>query len=392
MKIFISGYGCVSAIGLNVKENFESLCSKRTGIQLGKKDLTSNWMVGEIVLTNEEIMSKYAIEQKISRTALLGIMAASEAFEGKENQSDVRTGLISGTSVGGIDLTENEYKNFLKTGKHNVSVYAQHDSGLTSQHIAKQLKISGFINTISTACSSAANAIMMGARMIENGLLDRVVVGGTDSLAKFTISGFNSLMIYNKEWCKPFDLNRNGLNLGEGAGFLVLESETSINKTKSNPLAILSGWNNASDAYHQTASSPDGYGSTLSMNAALKKANLKATQIDYINAHGTGTQNNDLSESVALKNVFTSKIPAFSSTKSYTGHTLAASAGIEAVYSILALKNKVIFPNLNFKDKIEETNLTPETEVLINQKVQHVLSNAFGFGGNNSSLIFSENN
>jgi 3-oxoacyl-(acyl-carrier-protein) synthase len=392
MKIFITGYGCVSAIGLNVKENFESLCSKRTGIQLGKKDLTSNWMVGEIVLTNEEIMSNYAIEQKISRTALLGIMAASEAFEGKENQSDVRTGLISGTSVGGIDLTENEYKKFLKTGKHNVSVYSQHDSGLTSQHIAKQLKISGFINTISTACSSAANAIMMGARMIENGLLDRVVVGGTDSLAKFTISGFNSLMIYNKEWCKPFDLNRNGLNLGEGAGFLVLESETSINKTKSNPLAILSGWNNASDAYHQTASSPDGYGSTLSMNAALKKANLKATQIDYINAHGTGTQNNDLSESVALKNVFTSKIPAFSSTKSYTGHTLAASAGIEAVYSILALKNKVIFPNLNFKDKIEETNLTPETEVLINQKVQHVLSNAFGFGGNNSSLIFSENN
>ena len=131
-------------------------------------------------------------------------MAASEAFEGKENQSDVRTGLISGTSVGGIDLTENEYKNFLKTGKHNVSVYAQHDSGLTSQHIAKQLKISGFINTISTACSSAANAIMMGARMIENGLLDRVVVGGTDSLAKFTISGFNSLMIYNKEWCRIF--------------------------------------------------------------------------------------------------------------------------------------------------------------------------------------------
>jgi 3-oxoacyl-(acyl-carrier-protein) synthase len=390
MEIYITGIGCVSAIGKNVTSNFTSLCAKKTGIQMGKTDLTKAWMVGEIDSSNSEIRAQYAIKNEISRTALLGIIAATEAFKEHEIRSDVRTGFIGGTSVGGIDLTEHEYKSFLKSGTHKQQIYKQHDSGLTSQHIANQLGISGFINTISTACSSAANAIMMGARMIENGMLDRVVVGGSDALAKFTINGFNSLMIYNKEWCKPFDLNRKGLNLGEGAGFIVLESEKSVAKTKTTVYAKLSGWNNASDAYHQTASSPDGFGSTMSMNSALQKARLNPSEIDYINAHGTGTENNDLSESVAIKNVFGNRIPPFSSTKSYTGHTLAASAGIEAVYSILALQNNLTFPNLNFKDQIPETGLIPEKEVVKHPEVKHVLSNAFGFGGNNSSLIFSK--
>jgi 3-oxoacyl-[acyl-carrier-protein] synthase-1 len=210
-----------------------------------------------------------------------------------------------------------------------------------------------------------------------------------DALTPFTINGFSSLMIYDDEFCKPFDEKRAGLNLGEGAGFIVLESDDSIAISKKEKLATLSGWNCSSDAYHQTASSPNGHGATLSMQGALDLACLQPKDIDYINAHGTSTPNNDLSESQAIINVFGENIPPFGSTKSYTGHTLAASGGIEAVFSIFALKNKCLFPNLNFKSSIEETELTPIKKLQKEVEIKNVMSNSFGFGGNNTTVIFS---
>ena len=196
-------------------------------------------------------------------------------------------------------------------------------------------------------------------------------------------------MILSETDCKPFDENRTGLNLGEAAAFLVLESDEVVKKENKKVLAYVSGYANANDAFHQTASSADGQGATLAMKKALKIANLKAKDIDYINAHGTATPNNDQSESHAIINVFGKEIPDFSSTKAFTGHTLAAAAAIEAVYSILALQHKIMFPNLNFKTPITETNLTPITEVKT-KELHHVLSNSFGFGGNCSTLIFSK--
>jgi len=226
--------------------------------------------------------------------------------------------------------------------------------------------------------------------MIQQGFIDRAIVGGTDGLSIFTINGFRSLMIFDDEWCKPFDAARKGLNLGEGAGFIVIESRESISKSGGKVIARLRGWSNASDAYHQTASSPEGFGATLSMSEALKIANLEPTDIDYINAHGTATPNNDLSESQAIINVFGSNIPPFSSTKAFTGHTLAASGGIEAVISILSIQNKTLFPNLNHSEVIPETKLQPIRNVEKGQDVKVVLSNSFGFGGNNSTIIISE--
>ncbi|MBI2258492.1 MAG: beta-ketoacyl-[acyl-carrier-protein] synthase family protein [Flavobacteriia bacterium] len=389
MDIFVTGLGCVSCIGLDVRENLDSLMKMKSGIKPHQIRALKDYLVGEVSLNNQEIKEKLRFSKNISRTALLGMLAAQEAFQNHLIDKEIRTGIISGTSVGGIDFTENEYFNYLDNKNWDKNAFSQHDSGLSTEHIARFLNINDFVNTISTACSSAANAIMMGARMLENNLLDRVLVGGTDSLSIFTIQGFNSLMIYNKEWCKPFDMNRKGLNLGEGAGYIVLENKKSLQKTNSTIYAKLSGWYNASDAYHQTASSPDGFGSTLSMKKSIENAKLQSSDIDYINAHGTGTENNDLSESIAMKNVFGDKVPPFSSTKSYTGHTLAASAGIESVYSILAIQNKVLFPNLNFSESIEESKLTPQKEIEF-KEVKHVLTNAFGFGGNNSTLIFSE--
>ena len=387
--IYVTGHGVVSSIGDNTEETFASLLASKTGIKPGVNAYSQNYKVGEVLYSNEELKERFFLKCSGSRTSLLGLVAARESFQGHELLTGLRTGLISGTSVGGMDISDKAYRNYLDNTPFEIQSFRNHPSGTSTEQIAFELGISHFVNTISTACSSAANAIMMGARMINGGLLDRVVVGGTDSLTQFTIAGFRSLMIFDENWCRPFDETRNGLNLGEGAGYLVLESERSIERTKKNPIAILSGWGNASDAFHQTASSPNGDGAVLAMTQALKNANLSPADIDYINAHGTATPNNDLTESKAILSVFGEKVPPFSSTKSFTGHTLAASGGIEAVISILAIKNKCVFPNLNHSQVISETGLKPVTSNVQVNELRHVLSNSFGFGGNNSTLILS---
>jgi 3-oxoacyl-[acyl-carrier-protein] synthase-1 len=228
---------------------------------------------------------------------------------------------------------------------------------------------------------------MFGARLIRHGLLDRALAGGNDAMSKFTLNGFNTLMILDKHPCKPFDKNRMGLNLGEGAAFLVLESEKALGNRS--PICELIGFANANDAYHQTASSPEGYGPFLSMSKALETAGLKPGSIDYINAHGTGTDNNDLTEGIAIERIFGDNIPPVSSTKPFTGHTLGAAGAVEAVISILSLQHQNIYPNLNYKDKIEELKFEPVRELRTGIKLENVLSNSFGFGGNDSTLIFS---
>jgi 3-oxoacyl-(acyl-carrier-protein) synthase len=252
------------------------------------------------------------------------------------------------------------------------------------------LGIGDFMTTISTACSSSANAIFYAARLIKNDILDVVVAGGTDALTKFTLNGFNTLMILDKEFCKPFDEHREGLNLGEGAGYVVLVSDKVMKTLNKEPYCTISGYNNSNDAYHQTASSPDGTGSYLAMTGALKKSGLQPSDIDYINLHGTGTPNNDSAEGTAIKRVFYPHYPLMSSTKSYTGHTLGASGGVEAVFSALAIRHGIIYPNLRFETRMSELPFEPETKFQKGKNIKHVMSNSFGFGGNCTSLIFSK--
>jgi len=285
-------------------------------------------------------------------------------------------------------MTEQYYYSYHNEDKDRKYIDA-HSLGDGTSKVAKSLGITDYVTTISTACSSGTNAIMLGARLIKSGKLDRVIVGGADCLSKFTINGFKTLMILSEIDCKPFDENRTGLNLGEAAAFLVLESDEVVKKENKKVLAYVSGYANANDAFHQTASSDDGEGATLAMRKALKVADLSEKDIDYINAHGTATPNNDSSESKAIIRVFKDEIPSFSSTKGYTGHTLAAAGAIEAVYSVLALQNGLVFPNLNFETPMESTNLIPVTDI-VHKNIDHVLSNSFGFGGNCSTLIFSK--
>jgi 3-oxoacyl-(acyl-carrier-protein) synthase len=394
-KVAITGMGIISSIGKTVEENYNALITGQSGIstieniQTVHKDVIK---VGEIKLTNTELEQLLSLppENNYSRTALLGAFAAKKAVEsaGIENVNDCKSGLISATSVGGMDMTERFYYEYFEDEESRKYI-SSHDAGDSSHKIAEYIGLEGFVSTVSTACSSAANAVMMGARLIQSGKLDRVIVGGTDALAKFTINGFKTLMILSDTYNTPFDNNRKGLNLGEAAAFIVLESDEIVQKTNKEVLAYVSGFGNANDAYHQTASSENGDGAFLAMQKALETANLKPSDIDYINAHGTATPNNDLSEGRALVRVFGENTPEFSSTKAFTGHTLAAAAAIESVYSILALQNNVVFPNMNFKTPMEEFNLIPET-TLKSKNIEHVLSNSFGFGGNCSTLIFSK--
>ncbi len=394
--VFVAGKGIISAIGNNVAECFDALKNGRAG--MGRMHYLDSvhrhrLPVAEVKLDNDELSKLAGLPKTKSRTAFLSLVAAKEALHdaGIENIASLRTGFISANSVGGMDKTENFFTEFLSdNSKGRLRDVIHHECGSVTELVADALGIEDYITTISTACSSSANAIFFGARLIRNNILDVVVAGGTDALTKFTLNGFNTLMIVDEQFCQPFDENRRGLNLGEGAGYVVLVSDKVAAILKNKPTIILSGYCNANDAYHQTASSPDGTGSFLAMSGALKKSGLKPADIDYINLHGTGTQNNDIAEGTAIKRLFGSHYPKMSSTKTFTGHTLGASGGIEAVFSVLALQHGIIYPNLRLQTPMKELPFIVETEFKKNIEVKHVLSNSFGFGGNCSSLIFSK--
>lgn len=393
-RVAITGMGAVSAIGKDVPSNHRALRESRHGIgpiRRLESHHAGKLRVGEVGLSNAELFDQLEIprDEAYTRSTLLALLAAREAATGIQLADGRRTGLISATTVGGMDATERYYEDYLISDAHRHFI-PTHPCGYATEQMARHLGITDFVTTISTACSSAANAIMLGARMIRAGLLDRAVVGGTDCLSRFTINGFNSLMIYTDDHCRPFDEHRNGLNLGEAAAYLVLERTETASHPPDTILAYLSGYGHANDAFHQTASSDNGEGAYLAMKQALEIAGLAPGTIDYINAHGTATPNNDLAEGHAMLRLFgdAESLPPFSSTKAFTGHTLAAAGAIEAVYSVLALQHQEIFANLNFSNPIAALGIKPQT-TLRSAKINHVLSNSFGFGGNCSSLLFS---
>lgn len=390
MNIVVTGVGIVSALGIGVEKNLEHIRSGMSGISPTPTILKTRHKlpVGELRVTNEELHDILGIPQHkhLSRTALLGIMAVREAMSCTEIDKTKRIGLVSSTSVGGMDLTEHFFEEFIENDKKGrLRDVRMHDCAASTDAIARYCGINGYTTTISTACSSAANAIIAGAKLLRHKIVDYVVVGGSDALSAFTLNGFKSLMILDEELCKPFDKERKGLNLGEGAGYLVMQREDDA----ASFYCRLSGYANSNDAHHQTASSANGEGAYLAMSGALSMANIAPESVDYINAHGTGTGNNDASESAAFTRLFGEAVPQFSSTKGFTGHTLAAAGGIEAVFSVLAIKHGYRYPNYNFREPIEEYRLTPVCQLEETNDIRCVMTNSFGFGGNCSSLVFT---
>jgi 3-oxoacyl-[acyl-carrier-protein] synthase-1 len=392
-RVFVTGVGIVSAIGNGTGETLSSLKSLTSGI--GKlslfESIHAHIPVAEVKLNHAQLAKLAGIgddHPPYTRNSLLALIAAKEALAsaGWDRETDLISGAVMATTVGGMDLNEQYYKSLLQDDSHKDIILLLDSADCTGK-VASIAGIRHNVTTISTACSSSANSVMLGARLIKNDRLKRVLVGGTDALTRFTINGFQALEILSLAGCRPFDRNRDGLTIGEGAAVLILESEEVADPERI--LCEITGYANANEAFHATASSADGLGAYLAMTGALDTASLKPADISYINAHGTGTGINDLSEGRAIEKVFGSSIPPVSSTKAFTGHTLGAAGAVEAVFSVLALQNQLLLPGLNFSTPMEELHFQPVTKPSP-AELRHVMSNSFGFGGNNTSLIFSK--
>ena len=394
-EIYITGAGVVSAIGIDKAAVLDALLNQRTGVEPIQylKTIHAGLPVGEVKYSNDEFYEILGIpaSEAYIRSSLLGIPAVKEALQQARlnDRSQLRVAFLSGITVGGMDRAEMMYMDFLNNDSRNEYIKLN-DCGACTEQIADYIGGFSMISTIVTACSSSANTIMMGADMIRDGRADIVVAGGTECLSRYHVNGFKTLMILDSEICKPFDRDRAGINLGEGAGYLVLESAESATKRGVAPVGKVSGYSNVCDAFHPTASSPDGLGPYLAMKGAVENAGLNPEDIDYINAHGTGTPNNDLTEGLAAMRLFGDNVPPISSLKAYTGHTTSAAGSFEAVVSLLALEHNFLPVNMNFKNKIEEHNFMPVTNPEPIRPIKHILSNSFGFGGNDSAIIFSK--
>jgi len=394
-RILITGAGIVSAIGLGKGETLRSLLEGRTGVapvQYLDTD-RKEFPVGEVKLSNEEMkrMLGYAPDAIVTRTTMMGILALREAVDQAAlSKDDLRDAvLVGGTTVGGMDSSEQHYLDFINPDTDASSGYISvHDCGATTDAIADWFGGFSLSTTLSTACSSAANAMILGANLIRSGQAEIVAVGGSECLSSFHVNGFASLMILDTAQCRPFDATRAGLNLGEGAGFLILESEASAARRGAKALAALGGYANACDAFHQTASSEDGEGAFLAMTKALKMAGVAPSEVDYINAHGTGTPNNDASESAAVRRVFGDNVPPMSSTKSFTGHTTSASGSIESVICLLAMEHGFVPVSLGWSQQ-DPACITPSSDLEAKGDIRNVICNSFGFGGNDSSLVLT---
>lgn len=397
-KVFVTGYGIVSALGTGAEATLQALLATRSGIapveilDTDHRDLP----VGEVKMTNGEMAQMLGAKAPVSelRTVLMGMIAAKEAVAHASLTPEEigRAAFISGTTVGGMDKTEKHFKSVLEENARTEETLEMgfNDCGCSTEMIADSIGKVCMLSTTSTACSSAANAVILGANLIKAGVVDIAIVGGSEALTKFHLNGFNTLMILDKERCRPFDAGRTGINLGEGAAYLVIESAESAMRRGVQPLATLSGYANTCDAFHQTASSENGEGAFLAMRKAMDNAGLSPRQIDYINAHGTGTPNNDVTEFAAMERIWNGALPPFSSTKSLTGHTTSASGAIESVICLLAMQHGFLPANLGWAQPLKP-GAGPVHKLQTGVEIHHVINNSFGFGGNDSTLIFSKN-
>ena len=396
-RIVITAMGICSALGDNLEEHLAGLLSGQSGLSVVENVSTlhrDHIRVGELKHTNDFLAQQLGLPvvNHYSRTGLLGIWALKEAIAqaGLTPTEVAQLSMVMASSVGGMDMTERYF--YAYTTQEELRRYIPyHNIGEVTGQIADYFGIKGYVTSVSTACSSSANAILTAANLLCTGRAQRIAVGGADALSVFTINGFNSLMILSDVDCTPFDAHRKGLNLGEAGAFLIMEREATALAEGRTIIGVLSGWGNANDAYHQTASSEEGEGAFLAMQQALAISGLAPSDIDYVNAHGTATVNNDLSESRALMRIFGQEVPDFSSTKPFTGHTLAVASAVEAVFSLLAIQEGAVWPNLNWQTPMPEVPLRPQT-TLKRKPIKHVLSNSFGFGGNCSTVIFSKAN
>jgi 3-oxoacyl-(acyl-carrier-protein) synthase len=387
----ITGVGIVAAPGRNLAEVWQAVASGTCGLKpltLFQSPRYGQIPVGEI----QYDLAQLGAPLRGSRSDKLGWLAARDALrDANLNPADFadRTGVLLGCSVGGSFDSEKFLINLMQRGIMRPRPTRFHECNSAVELIADHFGLFGPGMSVATACSSGALAIAAAAEMIQTGEADVMLAGGTDSLSRTTWSGFHSLLLVDAAGCRPFDATRGGMSFGEGAAVLILENEETARCRGAKIIARLTGWGASCDAHHATQPHPEGAGALAAMHGALRHGGLNASEIGYVNAHGTGTRDNDLAEARALKTLFTDRVPPFSSTKRIFGHALAASGALEAVICIEALRRQQLPPNPGFSQADPAIGLVPVT-VLRPARLTHAMSNSFGFGGNNAALIFSQ--
>jgi len=395
IKVSVTGKGIVSALGHNIDECMTNMFANVRNLSFLNRFSTDHQIKYPVFRITDKFNSQTFLKKNkdLTLTAKLGLVAVYQALEDAGINSDdlknKRVGVCMGTTVG-CTLNNDQFYMDYKLGKNpGMDPVKRFLNSNPAAVIAREFNLTGPAQSIVNACASGTDAIGIGASWIESDLCDLVIAGGTDELCKVTYNGFISLMITDAEPCKPFDRNRNGLNLGEGAGALILESVSEKQSLSSRHKCLVAGYGSACDAYHLTAPKPDGQGLNKALNQALgqaKKSCVDKADIGFINAHGTGTKDNDKVEEVVLSKVLPG-VPYFS-TKGYTGHTLGAAGAIEAVFTIQHLINKKIPGSIGFSKQDETMESSP---VQKSQKLSSkaAISESVAFGGNNSALIFS---
>lgn len=387
MKVAVTAYCVCNGLGRTTVEVLESLRAARHGLRPCPLDVPFEMMCGVVpgpIPTVPERQARLAVRQlEIGWLAYQEIApAVAEVIERRGPQ---RVGAVLGTSTGGIAHTEEAFFEWRETSslprRYNLDAHSFHTIG---RMLREEAGWRGPTTVVSTACSSSAKVFSSARRLLRSGRCDAVLVGGVDSLALTTVRGFHSLSASSAGLCRPFSAERDGMNVGEGAAFVLLERDAPAGAQLR---AHLAGIGESNDAFHMSAPDPEGRGAIAAMKAALADAGLSASAIDYINAHGTGTVRNDVAEARAIAHVLGKEVPVVS-TKSYTGHMLGAGGATEAVFSLIALEQQWIPANLGLDPVDPEIQLDLPTQPR-EASVRHVLSNSFAFGGSNVTLAFS---
>jgi len=392
-RILVTGVGLITALGPDARSCWAGIVEGRCGV--GPVDLFDvspypGKVGAQIRFPIPEPPLPAGDRRRLSRCDLLGLAAAGEALRDAGNPpGGARFGLAVGAGAGGMFDAERYHERFVREGagtRARLRDLASFLPDATAEWIARAFGVLGPRVTVATACSSSATAIGIGADWIRSGRADRVLCGGADALSHVTWGGFNSLRAVDPGPCRPFDRARAGISLGEGSGFIVLERE---DLAKGRPRAVFGGYGVTCDAFHMTNPHPEGLSATAAIRAAIEDAGVKPDDVDYVNAHGTGTPANDTAESKAIRAALGPQV-CVSSTKSQVGHTLGAAGGVEAAVTVLAVDRGIAPPN------VTTTELDPAClpiDIVLGAgrplKIRHAVSNSFAFGGNNCALVFS---
>jgi 3-oxoacyl-[acyl-carrier-protein] synthase II len=407
-RVVVTGMGLVIPTGIGVETAWRNICEGKSGIGLLTRFDTNGFetkIAAEVKNFNPEL---YIDKKEIKRTDLFvqyAIAATKEALEDAQlaitPENSEQIGVIVGTGLGGLPTLERYHKILLEKGPSRISPFfiPMLIANLASGQIAIQFGPKGPNTCVVTACATGAHCIGDAFRAIVYGDAEAMITGGTEAnITPLTIGGFNAMKALStrndepEKACRPFEKNRDGFVVAEGSGIIILEELQFALKRNAKIYAELIGYGYTGDAYHITAPSPDGDGAVRCMRMAIKDAGLKPEDVDHINAHGTSTPLNDLTETVAIKTVFgnhAKKVP-ISATKSMTGHLLGAAGSTEAIFTILAIRDGIMPPTLNYKEPDPQCDLDYVPNVSRRKPLKVAMSNAFGFGGTNATLVFKK--